>query len=339
MFVEKKIYDIERSSDEVIKRYRNAIQTYQEAIQHQNKSYSNLIYRIGRRGLDYSQIIDNNLKRILPGKYFTTSDTHEVYSNVFNPKYVIEFKDFKPHRLIKSWDQEKGILPNVMTMYNLDYNIDSGSDARVPLQEKYSSNPYLMYSYVGKNYNDRSGFDRFTLRFNVDNYMNMYNPSSGIYFMFNKIPFPQMAFSLKEKKLDFVTQPNNFIDLPSSKFENLYSAERDIFFFENFVPTNIKEVMNYFLDFRNTNQLDQELKKGFEDEIEQFYTETYKLEKDISCAMNQPKLENLFTADSLVKEIIDKIEKEFAQQEAHANSNNIDEISSSDDESIDEVLI
>ena len=147
---------------------------------------------------------------------------------VFNPTTVVEMRDGKAYQVLEAWDKTIGILPGrvVTGAYHIDFGKEFNDGFyfsenfnllfNAPRYCSFRCNCPNLTPYNHLRIQDRSqldvkrGYERpfffswfydygekyLSQDFEVDNYLNLYHPRSGLYLLFNKTVFPGIAFHL-----------------------------------------------------------------------------------------------------------------------------------------------
>lgn len=114
----------------------------------------------------------------------------------------------------------------------------------------------IMYTPKIKSASQKRGEDRpwmsveQTIEFEVDNYLNLYNKTTGLYLMFNKTAFPLFPFYDR----DFVFKSKRLENM-DFKFDKEYYSSKDkrnelLDKINELVPTDYHRIYNYFNRFR-----------------------------------------------------------------------------------------
>lgn len=187
-----------------------------------------------------AKAVAGDTNTIRPVVTSTTIPSQTTQSPAFNPKFVIEIKDGKGNKVIDTWDNIIGILPDRKVMGK--YYIDVGKEYECFQHSPYgmycmvhkkvanSSNSYQMHSNPAHSVssmgmdcgcgNFSASIDRHlygvsltkattqidrgehrplfdtkqSYEFEIDNYLNLYHPNTGLYLLFNKTAFPAFPF-------------------------------------------------------------------------------------------------------------------------------------------------
>lgn len=193
----------------------------------------------------------------------------------FNPKIVIEFdNNRKASKILRDgyWNNDFGFIQNRKIMYEIDlflvenYIRDKDyilvyknsdittldNNLELVRREKYGnrSSDLTNFRHVLSTLKNTS-----KIKFKVDNYLNIECNSrcGNIYFCFNKIPFPEIAFTTNKLLNDIICSHDNSIIKFSKRENNVLSKDNDNYVLEKskyFIPYNYEEVYNYFEGFR-----------------------------------------------------------------------------------------
>ena len=177
-----------------------------DAILKQKLSVAETIHKVAEDSINACRTLDDEFRDIFPElaelEPKSESDTPQ---QPFNPQYVIEIKDGKGNKFIDTLDKTTGLLPNRKVMGK--YYIDCGVFTNI-----FHNNTKYCYSIVytntsgqktnilvesrdmGRNEHRELINALETHEFEIDNYLNLYHPSSGLYLLFNKTTFPAFPF-------------------------------------------------------------------------------------------------------------------------------------------------
>uniref|UniRef100_A0A6C0AD18 Uncharacterized protein n=1 Tax=viral metagenome TaxID=1070528 RepID=A0A6C0AD18_9ZZZZ len=222
---------------------------------------------------------------------------------ILNPHIVVEMKDGKPHKVLESWDTNKGVLPHLKFMS--EYYIYEGLEINDKFMEEFfdgynisnskgqggnnfgikfntykellnmSNDKLILKNYSSNNiYSPSKKYFKFDIhlkqslkpnkskketgafcgrsyKFKIDNYMNLYHPESGLYLMFNKIPYPDIAFILRDHT--YLSKKTNYLNFEFNK--SVYDSidNRDNFFenINELIPPNYQEEIIIFKKLRD----------------------------------------------------------------------------------------
>ena len=195
-------------------------QLSKNSILKQQLSVSELIYKTAEHSNSMARPIDHQFWSIFPE--LDEGATQSVPA-VFNPKFVIEVRDGNGFCVLDKWDPIVGLLPTrrVQCKYYIDVGQEnaelssilcgrsSSSCGRCPSVicccgngDCSSSRGCCCPGSIFKNMNasKHRGECRpyqnttVTRTFEVDNYLNLFEPTTGLYIMCNKTAFPQFGF-------------------------------------------------------------------------------------------------------------------------------------------------
>jgi hypothetical protein len=287
---------------------------YQKAILDTSKYYFNL----------YSDF-DNSLKSCFTELQNIPEILPENYK--YNPIMIIEFdNNRKPSKILREgdWNKDMGYLQNRKIIYDIDLiqvskdeliestkfidntditSLDNLFSNRLwniiyPEQinlihgmAKITANRF--WNSLNSNNQIINQFRKFKLR--VDNYLNIESSicingysTENIYFCFNKISFPDLAFT-SNKKLNklIITEFNNVINVQNKNIIFSKDKENDILDKSKyFIPNNYGEVYTYFDNFRK-------LATWYNTEVKEHKNKIICLEQQVN--LDKEKIENLET--------------------------------------------
>lgn len=169
---------------DTIEKQINEIDNYNtKSIEKQKTVFTNVMHKMASISVNCCKATDTELNRIFDGIVPNVECT-----GVFNPKYVVEFRDNKAYQVIDNWDKTVGILPNRKVV----------NTAPISVQEYgaiiFTSNTDKRGNKITPETSIRSNGRPNKVIFYIDNYLNLYNMQKGIYLMFNKTSFPDIAF-------------------------------------------------------------------------------------------------------------------------------------------------
>lgn len=181
--------DLEKEIQEkrvLIDNYKKQIEELYEKINQEEISYTETIYREALRVLKVcdkvsEQFSNETSKLLLKDHDYYDLERMKKGKEPFNPKYVVEYRDNEPYQIIKNWDKTKGILPEIRFNNKFLFRVCLHKSKR--LRSRLNSN------------------DPVLIKFKFDNYLNLYCEETDTYLMFNKLPYPDYAFSLNENFL------------------------------------------------------------------------------------------------------------------------------------------
>lgn len=269
-------------------------------------------------------------------KYFPSFEQVEP-KDVFNPGHVFEVDSGKIKQEIKEWNKNTGILPDrkVLSYYHVydAYNLYNGEECIFRRSSGGNFNGNFYYNECRTNlttnnkgistdydmieYNRTLYLHNYRIRFEVDNYLNLYDPFNGVYLMFNKIPFPDLVFYVNnifsgycDKDCKRIFSPNictgiNIINGNGTEgdirqtYKNFHSVDyrNDLIntINNNIIPKDYYEI--------------QELFKGFREMFSSF-TETTEKEQQIDSETNEydPKDKVINSQEKKINELIKKQE-------------------------------
>jgi hypothetical protein len=247
--------------------FYNMKQMVDNNIQKQYETMFDAIYKVAKTSINSSNSLDKEFIKVFPEL--------ENYgqSEQFNPSYVIDIKQGKCDTMYtRNQRAEDELLPNrqVMGEYWVDYGVEikpnyvlGKGDNCFQFQENkitINSNVHMCFVY-GDKYNSvirkehRNLFHTSrSIKFEIDNYLNLYHKEMSVYLMFNKTAFPKFPFYSKQnvfqsKRLssipEFITVNNlNSIDNQPNLFVN----------FESIIPDDYYNIVDYFDRFRKMSQ-------------------------------------------------------------------------------------
>jgi hypothetical protein len=261
---------------------------------------------------------DNQIRKSFP-------NCPEEPSNydIFNPKRVVVIEDGKAVKTIDNWDTKEGILPNRYVKYdirmvqtnneeigkafdnikietfentfsqlkcNCNHNYTCGcrcwNSQQILNNKKYNNHPI--------NFNNNQNMNNFWIvNLHIDNYLNIYEPSNGLYIMFNKTPFPEFAFHSNHIFKDVYVSFNKCL-FNNSKSGVIQSKDNEQKLLEHvnyLIPENYQTVYEYF---NNTRKL-----------FKTFETDTEKLNADNSVDKGIPEMD---TKDMVIEGYKEKLE-------------------------------
>lgn len=301
--IEENIYNIENDSQRQIKNNEIMIKRYQELIQKQKTLYSNTIYEHASEMMKSCNEVDNQIKKFLPTQYPYSNSNLEITQNqeLFNPKHVVEFKK-DGIAMLEQWNESRGVLPNVVKQYVIYVRICSAN-----------KNKYARRKDMSKYY---------YLPFWVDNYLNLYNASSGIYLMINKLPFPQYSFKIRKNDLQRQYHIN---EKPIQLFDKTLDNPSDHFdIIKLLKPTNYEHVYKYHNNFRIIEQF--KIYPGKYQDL--LITFKQRSEHDVYTETSENTLSNIITSDH---DDLDKLDDGLDQQTKLTNDAMLDMIDEMND--------
>lgn len=280
--------------------------------------YCNAIHKTATYYNKVFSNFDNLAKEYIPN----LPSNNGAHSEAFNPKMVIEYKDGKACNICRpdDWNASIGYLPNQKFIYNIAlYQCwDKGIAKTIENLdiENFRKNiyyytfwqkiaKYIPGSSIGFTINTNSDkileihkmHHRFKYLDNnvhkstlhIDNYLNMYisknsvsSNSTGIYFCFNKVPFPDFAFASNNKLSNiYVTQANNILNHMNREILFSKDTESEVLDKANsFIPDNYNEVYAYFDGIRA--MANNKMADNSEQKLEQLEYENDKLRKQLA---------------------------------------------------------
>jgi hypothetical protein len=265
--IEKGLQHIEKTNTEKITLYNSRIEFHEDAITkyhdgiHRHRLlFSKVIYESALISNICCENVDKEFNQLFP-----QVGNDEIpplrFTQPFNPKIVVEFRDNKAHGQIKLWDAKTGILPNVMVYDTYFVNTDDNpiwyntTANKAFNREMINDNMHNcnvdtpdVYEYHPKFNTDNEDINALmTYKFEVDNYLNLYEPTTGLYLMFNKTSFPDC--SLKFRNFKYAAKQLSNLDLSQiMKYDETNMLEQ----MDNIVPTNIEEVYRYHHSYRKS---------------------------------------------------------------------------------------
>ena len=264
--IEKGLQHIEKTNTEKINLYNNriefhqdAISKYEDGIQTHRLLFSKVIYESALFSNNCCENVDREFNKLFPQVGDDEIPPLGI-TQPFNPKIIVEFRDNKPSGLIKLWDTEKGVLPNVM-VYNTYFVNRTDNPIWYDTARNTACNGE---GFVDAGYNDIDDSDVYryhpkfntdnedvnelmSYKFEVDNYLNLYEPNTGLYLMFNKTSFPDCALKFRNYQYE-QKEVSNFNLNEMVK----YSDEKILETVRNLVPNNIEDVYNYHNSYRQS---------------------------------------------------------------------------------------
>ena len=338
--IEQNIYDVENESERQIKNNESMVKKYQELIQKQKELYAETIYKHAEEMMKSCNDVDNQMIQFIPDDELQPDkiiDKINHDSDIFNPVNVVEFKNNSVSR-IDTWDKSKGLFPNVVMQYKYSIGVKG-----IPFCE------YVFSKQEGEmefSYNFRK-----VIVFYVDNYLNLYHPESGLYLMFNKLPFPQYSFDLRFKDYGehmvflngYEAHTDITCDILDKPFEHLDVIDK-------FIPVNLSAVIEYFGKFRKVSgfKVNEDTFKQLFDEFNgksrydvYVYQESENLEQHESTEQLDDGLDELLQTainTELISDMMEEINDIYLSKESHVNkivpSDSTDLPQSDDDELI-----
>lgn len=260
---------------------------YEKTILDTSNYYKNIFTEFDKYLLEYFPQI-NDFPNVLP-------------QNIrYNPSIIIEYdNDRKPKQILRKgdrdWNEDIGYLPNRKIMYSINLIYFDHKDIAIEVENLDISNIYrfistnwLIYIRKGINYQNI-----IKLELHIDNYLNIQpyvsnqnKTNSNVYFCFNKIPFPEVAFTTKRLKNLIVSNINNIINN-----YNINSKDNELDILNKakyYIPDNYEEIYNYYDGYRKLsgmyNTLINENKdklKVLGDENELYKNKNNELEKEL----------------------------------------------------------
>lgn len=219
--INNSIINLDKHLQETIKKLQNE---YEKGILDTCKHYQNIFTEFDKSLLECFPVL-NDMPSVLP------EDIR------FNPKIVIEFvNNRKASKILRDgyWNNDYGFIQNRKIMYEIDL-FQFVNEKEMIGASIHNINP--------KN----------KMKFKVDNYLNIECNliCSNIYLCFNKIPFPEIAFTTKKLLNDIIC--NNCMNNSIIYQHKILSKDWDNNVLEKckyFIPDNYEEVYNYFEGFR-----------------------------------------------------------------------------------------
>lgn len=265
---------------ETIKKLQNE---YEKGILDTCKHYQNIFTEFDKSLLEYFPVL-NDMPSVLP------EDIR------FNPKIVIEFdNNRKASKILRDgyWNNDYGFIQNRKIMYEINLfqiydDIIKEIAKEIKIYDITILQKLILYLRQHCKLNNNSNLlfierieeKAWKCKLKVDNYLNIESDiyinehsTENIYFCFNKIPFPEIAFTTNKLLNDIIYSYDNSI-INFKKINNSYDIllsrrnisimhckrENDILSKDNdnnvlekckyFIPDNYEEVYNYFEGFR-----------------------------------------------------------------------------------------
>ena len=257
------------------------------AIQKHKELFANSIYKSAQISNTCCYNLDLDFKKNFPEiETLGVSETEP-----FNPTTVVEIRDGKGYQVLDTWDKTDGFLPNrkIMGKYYVDIGEHIGINIGYCPTHKQIITTFQCNACGGSPRLNRhcnhsgSGFmyqcscrgnvhinlikspdvDRKTERplfmctktheFIIDNYLNLYHTTSGLYIVFNKTSFPMIAFYLKKEM--YISKRLGKLDITNiltESYQRLLDNRQE--FLDNInqvIPENYQEIFDLFDRFRN----------------------------------------------------------------------------------------
>jgi hypothetical protein len=244
-----------------------------ESIDTYKKNLAKTLYDTAYKSHTTSKRFDTHSKDIFPEALNFVTESIQP----FNPHTVVEFRDGKSYQVIDNWDKTTGLLPNrtVMGEYYLDSCVpipQTSNNNYFCITHKhlettlYDASRQILRLNCGchtflNNYNNNVPLNMplnmplnvmhsrdegreyilhtVSQEFEVDNYLNLFHKSTGLYLMLHKTTFPNLSFYLAKE----------FTQLPSKTYYCIYLSKRlnTITFEFNSIYYNSLDKRNDFL--------------------------------------------------------------------------------------------
>ena len=187
--------------------------------------------------------LDEESKKLIPNIH----DLGTKIDGPFNPKTVYEVKDDDVICIKQHWNTEKGLLPNRKVMgyyYYCNYYDVKGYYYDTLGHKLTNTGGYLhKISLININQITINGLDELihkkidtSQKFEIDNYLNLYNVKNNTYIMFNKTSFPMFPFYINK-----------------ISYNSKYNRDGSVSTIRHLIPPNLKETYDFFNKFRLYN--------------------------------------------------------------------------------------
>lgn len=300
---------------EIIEKGIRDIETKYEETQQKQKTY--LIDTINNT----AKLIQNNCSKFdnLIRKYFTDCPEHPETFNIFNPKRVIIIENDKAVKTIENWNTKEGILPNRYVKYNIRCVQTSNKDVGKAFDnitiDKLCSIFNKKYGIDNNKLYDRNGGSVILLLSNrhelanyyiydleVDNYLNIYEQTTGVYIMFNKIPFPEFAFHSNHKFNNIYVNFNEclFNNKNINKIHSKDNEKQMLELINHLIPENYEQIYQYF---NNTRKL---------------FTQ-FEVDKDAIISTEDNDIEETDVKDTIITSYKEKLEMYIKENQTIRN--------------------
>lgn len=206
-------------------------------------------------------IIDYSLDNRQPEKILREGDWDTNIGFLLHRKemYEIDLIQCNNIQSIFNNEIENKDITNIISFLNTYINIQSDGRGQISIKAHESVFQIKIENYIRT---INRGYIKFNnnivgkIKLIIDNYLNIYCKINGlngnnvnIYFCFNKILFPDIAFTTDKKLRRLVIDPVHNILVQGKLFSK--DAEQEILEkAKNFIPENYNEVYNYFEGFR-----------------------------------------------------------------------------------------
>ena len=285
-----------------------------DAIQKQKLSVAETIHKVAEYSINACRTLDDEFRDIFPElaelEHTKGSDTPP---QPFNPEYVIEIKDGKGNKFIDTWDNSVGLLPNRKVMGK--YYIDVGQDN--PFLYDMTNNTYAVKDVSGgvvrkincdyiKRNEHRILFNTcFTYPFEIDNYLNLYYPNTGLYLIFNKTIFPAFPFLTRPNIFQSkrITSPDLTMKFKlDPKWYSSVDARPDILAaVPELIPDDYYKVIDFYDRFRQMTSYKRGLRQlGAQNSL--FVSETQEIDSE-ELPPSGHELITTDTRDKLIREL------------------------------------
>lgn len=225
----------------------------------------NIYKKIDTSPFNPKLIIDYSLDNRQPEKILREGDWDTNTGFLLHRKemYEIDLIQCNSEQLKLNNNIENTDITNIIRFLNTYINIQSDGRGQISIRaHEFLFQIKIEHLNLSVRTNNR-GYIKFKddtvgkIRLIIDNYLNIYckiNSLNGnnvnIYFCFNKILFPDIAFTTDKKLRRLVIDPTHNILVQAA---NLFSKDAEQEILEkakNFIPENYNEVYNYFEGFR-----------------------------------------------------------------------------------------
>uniref|UniRef100_A0A6C0ADH5 Uncharacterized protein n=1 Tax=viral metagenome TaxID=1070528 RepID=A0A6C0ADH5_9ZZZZ len=255
-----------------------------KTIEEQKLYFAKSIHKLANETIIHNAKVDE-----IFSKQFCDMFKEHKYKTL-NPHIVVEMKDGKPLKVIDSWNHDEGILPNIkfvseyyvlegleldetfmsnffgvpslklegMTRnWNLKINtlgniITSNNHNIFNLKKKFKRDIHMSLNlFPNSSKKETNTFCGRSYWFEVDNYMNLYHPESGLYLMFNKIPFPDIAFILRDHT--YLSKKTNYLNFEFNKsvYDSIDNRDKFLENINELIPPNYQEEIIIFKKLRD----------------------------------------------------------------------------------------
>ena len=208
------------------------------------------IFNSAKASIQCAKNVDDALNNLFPKSNYDLPPL-TTYFGPFNPKYVILFKDGKPHQMIKRWNMKTGLLPDVHEVSS--YCVEFGGKLTYTTCDNKQHNPPMSSSLVYVL--SKSGLGNISSDdFFIDNYLNLYHCRTGLYLMLHKTAFPHTLFIhdrniYTAKSLD-KSVFNNLVN--TTTLEKMFNSNDEDLMreYEKLLPSNYRKAFNHYNSFR-----------------------------------------------------------------------------------------